>query len=164
MKTEVATALADQANHEFFAAHSYQAIALWCAYNEYPGFASFFEAQATEEREHAEKFIEHLLDRGVPPELSAMEKPKGDFSSLSEVAGYALSLEKLNSEKIRNCYEISLDCKDYESQTLLLWFINEQVEEEAWADRMITLTKRAECPGAALNLDRHIIKILSAGE
>jgi hypothetical protein len=43
---------------------------------------------------------------------------------------------------------------------MLLELIEEQVEEESWADTMVNLTIRSECPGAAYNLDRHIIKEL----
>lgn len=164
MNSKVSTALLEQANHELFAAHSYKAMALWCSFKDYPGFAEFFSSQAEEEQEHADKFLEFLLERGERPILSSIEVPKPDFSSLSEIAEYALKLEKINSQKIEACYELALETKDYASQPLLLEFISEQVEEEAWADTMISLTKRAECPGASLNLDRHIVKILSEPE
>ncbi len=164
MKSEIFAALNDQANHELLAAHSYESMALWCSWNVYPGFADFFSEQASEEREHAAKFLSHLLERGEKPILSTIDAPRSAFSSLSEVAEYALSLEKTNTQKIEACYELALAEKDYASQPLLLELINEQVEEEAWGNQMVTLTKRAECPGAALNLDRHIIKILSPKE
>ncbi len=51
--------------------------------------------------------------------------------------------------------------KDVASMPLLLEFINEQVEEEAWAGKMIALLTRADCAGAQYNLDRHIVKEMS---
>ncbi|MFW6217408.1 MAG: hypothetical protein ACOC4K_00285 [Verrucomicrobiota bacterium] len=51
--------------------------------------------------------------------------------------------------------------KDYPSFPMLLEFIEEQVEEESWADTMVTLTERAECAGATYNLDRHIVQELA---
>ncbi|MDP0499881.1 MAG: ferritin [Verrucomicrobiota bacterium JB022] len=162
MNPRIQAALLEQANHELFAAHSYQALALWCAENAFGGFAEFFRNQAAEEREHADKFLDHLLDRGIYPELGAIEKPRTAYASLIEVAEQAQTLERINSENIRRCYEVALEVKDYDSHSMLLWFISEQVEEEAWAGTMVTLTKRCECPGAQLNLDRHIVKTLAS--
>lgn len=160
MHPDVQACLNEQGNHELLAALSYEAMAYWCAANDYDGFAGFFRKQAEEEREHAEKFFNHLLDRGVQPEIGAVEKPRNSFEHLGEVATLAQHLEKLNTTKIKACYEAALAVKDYESQPLLMWFINEQVEEEAWAGKMVSLVARAECAGSVFQLDRHITKLL----
>jgi len=161
MNPTLQAALTDQANHELFAAHSYRAMGIWCADNDYNGFSKFFFDQAAEELEHADKFIRHLLDRGVMPKLTGFEAPQTDYDKLIDVAKMAEVLEQRNSENIHQCYDISLEVKDFPSQPMLLHFIEEQVEEEAWAGTMVTLTKRAECSGALYNLDRHIVKELS---
>ena len=164
MHDSIAQALAAQGNHELFAAHSYKALALWCSVHEYNGFAGFFEKQAEEEREHADKFFDHLLDRDYVPILDAMDAPRNEFGTLVEVAGHAAELERLNSEKIRACYKLALEVPDYDCQPMLMWFIEEQIEEEAWASKMVTLTERAQCSGALYNLDRHIEKELAEDE
>ncbi|WP_309395992.1 ferritin [Cerasicoccus maritimus] len=164
MNPTIKKALNDQANHELFAAQSYFTMALWCQDKDYAGYAEFFFKQAEEEREHADKFFGHLADRGVLPEVSAMEAPKADFKKLLDVAQHAETLERYNTEAIHRCYEISLEVKDYYVQPLLLKFIEEQVEEEAWTGSMVTLTRRAECSGASYNLDRHIVKTLTSPE
>jgi len=164
MHPDIQSCLNEQGNHEVFAALSYEALAYWCAAKDLNGFATFFRKQAAEEREHAEKFFKHLLDRGVQPSLHATEAPRNQFGHLGEAAAHAQALEQLNSTKIKACYETALALKDYESQPLLLWFINEQVEEEAWAGRMLTLVARAECAGSLFQLDRHIVRDLSDEE
>lgn len=156
--------LSHQANHEFLAAHSYEAMALWCADWDYNGFARFFRQQADEEREHARRFLTHLGDRGALAELEAIGMPKGAFSSLVELAEHAQALEKQNSANIHACYKAAAETGELASLPFLLEFIDEQVEEESWAASMVTLTRRAECPGAAFNLDRHILKELGADE
>jgi ferritin len=164
MHETIQKALNDQANHEVFAALSYQAMAYWCAERDYNGFAEFFAKQAAEERVHADKFFQHLLDRDVKPEVSAVAAPANDFSGLPEVAAAAEKLERINTEKIKECYKAAIACEDFESYPLLLWFLEEQVEEEAWTHTMVTLSRRAECSGAIYGLDRHIIKELAADE
>jgi len=162
MNASIQKALTDQANHELFAAHSYRAMSIWCDDQDYNGFAKFFKEQASEELEHADKFIRHLLDRDVLPKLSGFEDPITEFNSLSEVALLAQKLEQRNSANIHQCYDISLEVKDFPSQPLLMALIAEQVEEESWASTMVSLVKRSDCPGAKYNLDRHIIKELAA--
>lgn len=160
MKPTIQAALTDQANHELFAAHCYRAMSIWCDDNDYSGFAEFFTKQAIEEVEHADTFIRHLLDRGVMPKLTGFENPITEFSSLTEIAKHAQVLEQRNSSNIHRCYEVALEVQDFPSHPMLLKFIDEQVEEESWADTMVSLTERCDCPGAAYNLDRHIIKEL----
>lgn len=164
MEDTLRQALNAQANHEYYAAACYEAMAIWCKARDYKGFAGFFKQQAAEEREHAEKFIEHLLDRGVEPQLTAVPAPTLEFDGLVAIAAKAIELETLNTNNIENCYAIAVAEKDYKVQPLLMWFIEEQVEEEAWAASMLTLTQRAECPGAAYSLDRHIVKELAADD
>lgn len=162
MNASIQTALTDQANHELYAAHAYRAMAIWCDAQDYNGFAKFFFRQAAEELEHADKFIRHLLDRGVLAKLGAIEAPATEFGKLIEVANLARTLEQRNSANIHQCYDIAVEVKDYPSHPMLLELIEEQVEEESWADTMVTLTARAECSGATYNLDRHIVKELGA--
>ncbi len=164
MNPTIKAALNDQANHELFAAQSYFAMALWCGDKDYAGYAEFFYKQAKEEREHAEQFFKHLADRGILPEVAAMEAPKADFQKLFDVAQHAETLERYNTKAIHRCYEIALEVKDFYAQPLLLKFIDEQIEEEAWTSSMVTLTRRAECSGASYSLDRHIVKTLTAPE
>jgi ferritin len=157
----IITALQNQAEHERFASASYLALSHWCEAGSFSGFAEFFRKQAAEEAEHAVKFHDHLLDRCVTPVLSALPTPKQDFTDLISVARHACSLEKENTRGIHGCYETALEIRDYPSKVLLHWFITEQVEEEAWTDKLLTLTQRATCAGALANLDRHIIKELT---
>jgi len=160
MNPSIQAALTDQANHELFAAHSYRAMAIWCDDQDYNGFAEFFTKQAAEELEHADAFIRHLLDRGVMPKLTGFEDPITEFDGLVSVAKHAQVLEQRNSSNIHQCYDVAREVKDFPSHPMLLKFIDEQIEEESWADTMVTLAIRNECPGAAYSLDRHIIKEL----
>ncbi len=150
-----------QLNHELAAAHAYQAVAVWCASENLSGFTEFFEKQADEEREHAQKIIDHLLDRQVRPQLGPLPAPPQEFPSLLEVAAKALEMEQANTRGINAVYEAALAAKDYPAQVLMHWFINEQVEEEAWASEMIDRVRAASCAGGMAQLDRHIMRYLA---
>jgi ferritin len=158
---KVVTELNRQLNHELSAAHSYRALSIWCADQNLKGFAAFFAKQATEEQEHAEKMTSHLLDRRVSPELAAISAPKQNFKSLLEAAQHAQAMEIANTQGINAVYEAALAAKDYPAQVLMHWFINEQVEEEAWSTEMVERVQSASCAGSLSDLDRHIERLLA---
>lgn len=164
LPAKVLSELNRQLNHELSAAHNYQALSLWCAARNFTGFAAFFTRQAGEEREHAGKMIAHVLDRGATPELAAVPAPANEFSSLLDVALRAQAMEQANTKGINAVYEAALAAKDYPAQVLMHWFINEQVEEEAWCTEMIDRVKGASCAGSLSDLDRHIERHLIGDE
>jgi ferritin len=153
-----------QFNQEFCAAHAYRALSIWCSAQNLTGFAGFFAKQAAEEREHADKMIKHLLDRGASPELTAIPVPAQAWKTLLEAALQAQSMEQANTKGIHAVYEAALAAKDFPAQVLMHWFINEQVEEEAWAAEMVGRVQAATCAGSQSDLDRHIQRHLAGGE
>ena len=158
------TELNRQINYELSAAQAYLALSVWCGNRSLQGFAGFFSKQAGEEREHAEKIMKHVLDRGVAPELGAITAPKQNFKSLLEVVEQAQTMEQANSRGINAVFEAAVAAKDYPAQVLMHWFIKEQVEEEAWAAELVDRVRAATCAGSLLDLDRHVEKLLGAGK
>ncbi len=161
MKTEVIQAIEKQANHELYAAQVYLAMALWCDVEHYSGYAEFYHRQSAEEVTHAKKFLQYLVERDVVPAIGAVGAPPVTFDNLLATAQGAYDLERANTAGIHACYKIALDAGDYATQVLLHWFISEQVEEEAWSDKIVAKTKQAACSGALTYLDRHIVKELT---
>lgn len=159
--TAVLTELQRQLNHELGAAHAYTALALWCVDQNLKGFARFFHKQSAEEREHAQRFMDHLVDRGVMPELRELPAPKTKFKTLLDVAKHARAMEVANTAGIHKAYEAALKAKDYPAQVALQWFVNEQVEEEAWCDEMVERVEGAQAAGGLGFLDRHIERYLT---
>ncbi len=157
----VGSELQRQLNHELAAAHAYLAMSWWCRARCFRGFADFFAKQAEEEREHAAKVMGHLQDRGVEPGLEAVPAPRQDYGSLLEVAAQAQKMERANTQGIYAVYEAALAAKDYPAQVLMHWFINEQVEEEAWAAELVERVQSATCAGSLASLDRHLGGLLA---
>ena len=62
---------------------------------------------------------------------------------------------------INAIYDLSKAEKDPKTELMLHWFINEQVEEEAWAAEMVDRVKGATCAGSLSDLDRHIERLLA---
>jgi ferritin len=164
IKKTVLAEIQRQLNHELGASQGYLAMALWCDLQNYKGFARFFFKQVDEERAHARKFMSHLLDRGALPEIGEVAAPKGRFDSMLDLVEQAQQMERKNTEGIHKAFEAAVAAKDYPAQVLLQWFINEQVEEEAWADELVDRVTRATCPGGLAELDRHVESYLEGSK
>jgi ferritin len=161
MKKEVIDAFHSQIAKERDASVVYESLAIWCSANDYPGFAEFFRKQAAEERTHVEKFVKHLLDRGEKPVLGALAAPPSEFGGLPDIAKAALAHEESNTRGVVETLEAARAASDYAAGNLLNYFVNEQVEEEVWANRMVVLVTRATCAGSLYSLDRHIASDLT---
>jgi ferritin len=167
MTTKLIAALNKQGNQELQAAQGYLGMAYWCEVHHFSGFAKFFHQQAAEEQSHAAKIFKHLADRDAVPAIGALAAPAVSFKDLTAVAQAAYDAERANTASIHATYETALAEKDYPAQVLLHWFISEQVEEEAWSDKLLAKTGEAACSGAVSSLDQHLHKILfgdSAGD
>ncbi len=157
LSKKMLTALTDQITMELSASHSYLAMAGWFESQNLPGMASWMKLQSDEERAHALKFFEFVVDRGEDVVLGPIEAPRNDFKSALDVFTQALAQEKTVTAAINGLYSIANDEGEYEAIPLVTWFINEQVEEEASVDQVVEDLRRAnDDPQVLLMLDREL--------
>jgi len=129
--------LNDQIKHELFSAHYYLSMAAFCADQNFSGFSNFFLVQSSEEKEHALKFFNFILDLGEKPEIYGLEQPKNEFSSLEEILHLGLEHEKFVTQRIHEILELALEEKHHPTVSFLQWFVDEQVEEEASMEKIL---------------------------
>src|ERR687892_2198519 len=84
--------LNEQVAHEFAAMQQYLAIAVYYDDETLPRLASFFYAQALEERNHAMMMVQYLLDRGESAPIPGIGAPQNSFEDV--VAPIVLALEQ----------------------------------------------------------------------
>lgn len=142
LSKQLANALNKQMNVEFFAAHSYMAMAAYCEYYSYSGFAHFYLEQAEEERYHGMKIYNYLNDRGVQAKFSTVEAPKTEFDSVLDTFESALIQEKDVTKKIYDLTDLAWEEREHATISFLKWFLDEQVEEEASFETHIDYLKR----------------------
>lgn len=68
-----------QINKELFSEYLYISMQAWFANQNLDGFANWMDAQGKEERFHAMKFFNYLIERGGKVELKALEGPHRGF-------------------------------------------------------------------------------------
>ena len=152
-------ALNEQINKELFSSYLYLSMAAYFEEKNLSGFGTWMRVQADEEREHAMKFYDFILETGGKVMLKAIEAPKTEWNSNLEVAEEVAAHEAKVTASIYALYELALKEKDYPAQVMLQWFISEQVEEEKNAAEIVANLKMIEERGTAvLMLDKQLGK------
>ena len=74
-----------------------------------------------------------------------------------------MGIEQKNTASIHELYRLATEHGDYPTQTMLHWFIDEQVEEEAWCEEALALFDTiGDNPSALLMLDNRYGKKAAA--
>jgi len=153
--------LQDRFNEQIALEHAseraYLQMAAWAEAHDYTGAATWLRDQAREEAEHAQIFMDFVLDRDGEVALTALEAPQSGFDDLAAVFAAALEHEKKVTTSIGELYAASQEARDYSSLPLLTRFLDEQVEEEASVSTIVgELAMFADDPSAVLMLDREL--------
>ncbi len=152
-------AMNDQINKELYSSYLYLSMAAFLEEKNLPGFAHWMRIQEAEEREHAMKFYDYMVERGGRVTLKAIDAPKTEWKSTLELAEEVAAHEAMVTASIYSLYELALKEKDYPTQIMLQWFISEQVEEEKNAAEIVSNLKLIEDRGTAiLMLDHRLAK------
>ena len=139
-----------QISREFFSAFLYLAMAHDAMDKGFKGASSWFTAQFEEEQKHAMKFAKYLQGRGAKVSLEAMAKPKTEWKDVLEMFQDALAHEQKITAWICGLNELAITEKDFATQNMLKWFIDEQVEEEANATDVIWMLEMSSGSKGAL--------------
>ena len=135
-------ALTAQVDREYAAAHQYTAIAHWYDGETFPRLAAFFYAQAEEERGHARKMTDYLLETGQLVRLGAVAAPVNDFPDHVEPIRLALEQERTVTVEIGKLVDVARETRDHASEVFLQWFVTEQVEEEDSIGGLLQVAER----------------------
>ncbi|KHO30490.1 ferritin [Corynebacterium minutissimum] len=150
MDEKLQTLLNAQVNNEHGAALIYTQLAYEMDNLSFPGMRDWFFKQAEEEREHAQKFAEHLLDRGYRVELEDIQVGSVKAATPLDAFEASLAHEQKVSEQIREIARTADAAGDLDSRALINWFLDEQVEEEASVSEVIDQLKLVGNDGSGL--------------
>ena len=142
MKKEMEQAFNSHLNAEFFSAYLYLSMANYFAAENLEGMASWMRVQSEEERMHAMKFVDFINDRGGRVSLQQIDQPAIEWDSPLKAFQDAYDHECLISSKINALVDLAGKENDHAAHNFLQWFVSEQVEEEATAQRIVEQLKR----------------------
>ena len=157
MHADVLRAINTQINSEFTAWYQYLAMAAFCEREQFTGAARWLKAQSVEEYQHGMKLFDFVLARNGAVALAAIEQPKIEFDSFSEVFERMLEQEEGVTSQINDLYELAFHSKAFAEMTELQWFLTEQVEEEKTAREIVARFRLVgDDAGSLLDLDREL--------
>lgn len=137
-------AINSQINAETWSAYLYLSMSMDAESKGYKGVANWFYVQYCEEMDHARIFMNFLNERDAKVELKAIDAVQTSWNSVLDMFKSTLEHEKKVTALIHNLAAIAKDDNDFASANRLIWFIDEQVEEEASARDMIAAFEAVE--------------------
>ena len=133
-----------QINAELWSAYLYLAMSLDAENKGYKGVANWFYVQFQEEQAHARIFMNYLNSRDAKVTLLPIEEVPATWNSVLDMYKQTLEHEKKVTSLINNLAFIANEDRDFASINRLVWFIDEQVEEEESAREMIATVEAVE--------------------
>lgn len=157
LSKKMENALNEQINAEFESAYLYLSMATWLEEKNLEGMANWMMIQFKEEQTHALKFYNYVIERGGRIILKPIKGPKTEWKNVLQVFEETLEHERLVTSLINNLVDIAIEEKDHATNSMLNWFVDEQVEEEAGADKIINQLKMVgDHPNGIFMLDREL--------
>jgi ferritin len=124
---------------------------------DFPGMAHWMRMQYEEEVIHALKFFDFINDRDGRVFLKAIAEPPSEFGTVVEIFEEVLAHERKVTGLIHDLYALAVEENDYPTQSMLQWFIDEQVEEEKTASEMLAKVRLVQdYPPGLLMLDQEM--------
>lgn len=137
LSKKLEAAINAQINAEFWSAYLYLSMSAHFAADGKPGFANWFAIQFKEEQDHAMKFFNYVIERGGKVELKPITEVTQSWASPLAAFEDTLKHEQEVTAMINNLVTLAKEEKDYATESMLKWFVDEQVEEEATAQSYI---------------------------
>lgn len=156
LKKNVLEKLNFQINRELYSAYLYYAMAAYFDEKSLAGFSHWMKLQAMEEMTHAQKLYQYVFERGGKVVLDAIEAPPQKWKSPLAVFEEVYKHEVKVTGLINELMTLAKKENDYATEQMLLWFIDEQVEEEAAADEVVQKLKLVKEGSAIYLLDQEL--------
>lgn len=157
---KMVTRLNAQITHEFENERAYLAMGYWFENQGLTVFAKFFFKQALEERGHAVKIAQYLIDQGAEVSLEALAQPKNVFKSAKEAVGMFVAVEVKTTKMVHEIADMAIKENDHATRNFIEWKIAEQVEEVASANELYGMVKLTETPGQLLMLEGRVYQMM----
>lgn len=137
MKNELTKALSEQVNAEYYSAYLYMAMSSAASKLGLKGVQNWLFVQAQEEMAHGTHIYEYIIERGEVPEFAAIEKPQTAFTGVNEIFEMVLAHEHKVTARINALATLAMQHNDHACYQFMMWYVNEQVEEESGAQEVL---------------------------
>ena len=144
MSDNLKNAINAQINAEQWSAYLYLSMSMDAEAKGHKGVANWFYIQFREEQDHARIFMNYLNSRDEKVQLMPVESVPTEWNSVLDMFKQTLEHERKVTAMINNLSAIAAQDNDFASANRLVWFIDEQIEEEESAREMIAAFEAVE--------------------
>ena len=137
LNKKIEEALNEQINAEMWSAYLYLSMSAYCHSIGQPGMANWFEIQFQEEQDHAKILFNYVNSRDGRVTLKPIDAVPTEWDGILDVFKSTLKHEQKVTALINKLYALTHEENDFATQSMLKWFIDEQVEEEENAKTII---------------------------
>lgn len=150
IKENVLKKLNEQVTAEIYSSHLYLSMAAYFESENLKGMAKWMISQSHEEMQHAMRLYNFINERGGTIELDKIDKPKINWKNALEVFEDSYEHETKVTAMIHDLVKISRQENDYAAESMLMWFVDEQVEEEDSANEIVEKLRKIKDDSSAL--------------
>ena len=127
----------EQINKEIYSAYLYLAMSARMKEAGFKGVGNWLMIQYHEEMFHAMKFFNYLQDQGAAVQLKQVATPDFKETAVKDLFQHVLEHEKAVTKSIHEIMALAIEEKDYATQVLDQWYVDEQIEEEKNASEIL---------------------------
>lgn len=140
---KMASAINTQIGNEFGACLQYVSIAAHFGTENLPELSAHFHKQAMEEKDHALKLVNYVVDAGGTVIIPAIPAPKAGFKTAEDCVALSLKWEETVTKQISGLVDLAIKENDHITRNFLQWFVNEQLEEVSSMETLLSIVRRA---------------------
>lgn len=156
---EIQELINKQINAELWSAFLYLSMSVDARHRGTCGVANWLFIQAREELDHSRILQNYLIAQGVKIRLKALPDVPIEWESTVSVLNNALSHEREVTSMINNIVQEAQARKDYATLSMIMWFVDEQTEEEQVCTDLLQLFVSAkDDPCLLYQLDQKLLK------
>lgn len=160
-------ALNDQINIEYNVSYIYHAMYAYFDRDNValPGLAKYFKEASEEERGHAELMMDYQNMRGGKVKMQSIIMPDMEFGSTEQgdaqyAMELALSLEKLNNEKLLALHKVAEECDDPQMTDYIEGtFLEDQVESIKKVSEFVSQLRRVGIGHGTYEWDQDLLQM-----
>jgi len=133
LSEKLTNALSEQVNAEYYSAYLYLAMSAAADRLGLKGISNWLFVQAQEEMAHGTHMYQYIVERGAAPSFTAIAQPPQSFADVKSIFEAVLSHEQNVTQRINSIATLAMQESDHACYQFMMWYVNEQVEEESSA-------------------------------
>ena len=143
IKIELQNIINDQITAELWSSNLYLQMSYFLKHQGWEGFAHWMLIHSNEEREHATRMADYLIERGGKVKINMVNLVPEGWGSVLEVFEHSYKQECMVSNMIDKIVLHAIEQQDFATENFFRQFVDEQVEEEALFSGIVDKLKAA---------------------